>query len=192
MEMHSVGTPEIDADECIGCGMCVKNCANDGVHVIEGKAVINEDNCLGCGHCFGFCPKGAINSKFDEAPAALSCKIAEYAQAVLDGKPAFHISLIRDVSPLCDCDPGNDVPIIPDVGMFASFDPVAMDQACVDACNRQPIFENSMIGEHAHEHKHGESKDVFRMVHPDTDWEAGLVHAEKIGLGTREYELVEL
>ncbi|MBR6349310.1 MAG: DUF362 domain-containing protein [Lachnospiraceae bacterium] len=190
MEMHSTGTPMIHSDLCIGCGMCVKNCANDGVHIVDGKAVIDEEHCLGCGHCFGFCPKGAIDCKWDEAGVALACKIAEYTKAVVDGKQAFHISLVVDVSPFCDCDPGNDVPMIPDVGMFASFDPVALDQACADACAHQPIYENSFIGKHAHDHHDGE--DIFKLAHPDSEWEAGLDHAAMLGLGTRDYELITL
>lgn len=189
MEMHSSGTPRIDRDKCIGCGMCVKNCANDGVHVADGKAVIDEAHCVGCGYCIAYCPKGAIMTKWDEAKPVMNKKIAEYAKAVLAGKPAFHISLLVDVSPECDCDRSNDIPIIPDVGMFASFDPVAMDQACVDAANRQPVIPGS-----ASDAKElpGHTHDVFRMAHPDTDWEAGLIHGEKLGLGTREYELVKL
>ena len=187
MEMHSSGTPLIDRDTCIGCGMCVKNCNNNGVRVIDRKAVIDEDKCLGCGHCFAFCPKGAIQCRWDEASGIMNQKIAEYTKAVLQDKPNFHVSLLVDVSPFCDCDPGNDVPIIPNVGMFAGFDPVALDQACADAANKQPIMPNSRLSQHAHtEDKH----DVFTMVHPNTNWEIGLDHAVKLGLGTREYELV--
>ncbi len=190
MEMHSNGTPKVDSQRCIGCGMCVKNCANDGVHVVDGCAVIDEEHCLGCGHCFAFCPKGAIECKWDEAPAVTNRKIAEYTKAVLLDKPAFHVSFLIDVSPFCDCDCGNDVPIIPDVGMFASFDPVAIDQACVDAANKQPIMANGYIGKH--KHSEDEEHDVFTMSHPDCDWAAGLEHAEKLGLGTREYELINV
>ena len=96
--------------------------------------------------------------------------------------------MLMDVSPDCDCDSCNDVPVIPDVGMFASFDPVALDQACVDAANSQPVVPGSVAAaaEEHHEHHH----DVFRMIHPDTDWEAGLIHGEKLGIGTREYKLI--
>lgn len=189
MEMHSHGTPVIDKEACVGCGMCVKNCANDGVRVVDGKAEIIEDKCLGCGYCFAYCLKGAINCKWDEAKKALTCKISEYAKAVVDGKPNFHISLLVDVSPDCDCDSCNDLPIIPDVGMFASFDPVAIDQACVDMANKQEIVAGSKA-----DNKNTEKykNDVFRMVHPNTEWEAGLIHGEKLNLGTREYELVEV
>lgn len=192
MEMHSSGTPRISKSRCIGCGMCVKNCANDGVHVIDGKAVIDEEHCLGCGFCIAYCPKEAIMTKWDEAKPVMNKKIAEYTKAVIDGKPSFNINMLIDVSPQCDCDSCNDVPIIPDVGMFASFDPVAIDQACVDAANRQPVIEGSAadVEEHDHDHDHDHVHDLFKVVHPDTDWEAGLIHAEKLGIGTREYELV--
>lgn len=189
MEMHSSGTPAINSKACIGCGMCVKNCHNDGVHVIDHKAVIDENKCLGCGHCFAYCPKGAIECKWDEANPVLNRKIAEYTKAVLQDKPSFHISLVVDVSPNCDCDAENDIPLIPDVGMFASFDPVALDQACVDAANRQPVNPESQIGKHDDA---GRDHDIFHMTHPDTDWEAGLIHAEKLGIGTRAYHLIDV
>ena len=210
MEMHSSGTPRIAADKCIGCGMCVDHCANDGVHVTDGTAVIDEAHCVGCGYCIAYCPTGAIMTKWDEAKPVMNMKIAEYTKAVLDGKPSFHISLVLDVSPECDCESANDIPVIPNVGMFASFDPVALDQACVDAANAQPVVPGSMAdpqakGAAASDHVDGhtipaqavgdeantsDGHDVFKMVHPDTDWEAGLVHAEKLGIGTRSYELV--
>ena len=177
--------------------MCVKNCANDGVHVIDGKAVIDEDKCLGCGYCIAYCPKGAIATKWDEAKPVMNRKIAEYTKATLAGKEAFHISMLMNVSPDCDCEGGNDVPIIPDVGMFASFDPIAIDQACVDAANKQPVISGSAADKcechgHSHEHNHAHGHDVFKVMHPDTDWEAGLIHGEKLGIGTREYELIDV
>lgn len=187
MEMHSSSTPLIDHEACVGCGMCVKNCNNSGVKIIDHKAVIDENKCLGCGHCFAFCPKGAIQCRWDEANAIMNQKVAEYTKAILQDKPNFHINFLIDVSPFCDCDPGNDVPMIPDVGMFASFDPVAIDQACADAANKQPITPNGYIGKHAHEDG---QHDIFLMAHPNANWEIGLEHAEKLGLGTREYELV--
>lgn len=75
--------------------------------------------------------------------------------------------------------------------MFASFDPVALDMACADACNRQPVLENSILGENK-KHDHDESHDHFHVVHPDTNWRTCVEHAEKIGLGTRDYELIEI
>lgn len=187
MEMHTSGTPYISKSNCIGCGMCVKNCINDGVVVVNGKAEIIEDKCLGCGHCFAFCPKGAINCKWDEAKPVMNRKIAEYTKAAINGKPAFHISFAVDVSPNCDCDGGNDIPVVPDIGIFAGFDPVAVDMACVDAVNKQQIIPGSCAYKEGHAHS---DTDVFKIVHPDTDWMSALEHGEKIGIGTRDYKLV--
>ena len=126
-----------------------------------------------------------MSSKWDESNEILSKKMSEYAWAVLNGRPAFHVSLIIDVSPNCDCESENDIPVIPDVGMYASFDPIALDQACVDAVNEQKSISGSVLGSVEHNHK-----DHFKAMHPDSEWEAGLVHGEKLGIGTRQYELI--
>lgn len=188
MEMHSSGSPVIDADRCIGCGMCSRFCNYQGVSVIDGKAVIDESNCKGCGHCFSYCPKGAIKCRYDEASAVMNRKIAEYAQAVVQDKPSFHISLAMDVSPNCDCDCGNDTPLVQDVGLFASFDPVAIDQAAADAIRDSPSMKGSLLDDRDRVC----GQDVFIAVHSNTDWEAGLEHAEKIGLGVRGYNLIRI
>ena len=112
-------------------------------------------------------------------------KIAEYSLAVLKDRPHFHISLVVDVSPYCDCHSENDVPIIPNVGMFASFDPVALDMACADAANRQPVISGSILAEKPHIHH-----DHFTDNHPETNWKSCIEHAVKIGLGNSEYELI--
>ncbi len=129
----------------------------------------------------------------------LNYKIAEYTKAVVDGRPSFHISLAMDISPNCDCHPENDTPIVNDIGMFASFDPVAIDQACADAVMASEPLPNTELTdsaakmEHNHEHLEGEqARDPFCITHPDTDWRACIAHAEKIGLGTSEYELIEV
>ena len=95
--------------------------------------------------------------------------------------------MVIDVSPYCDCHAENDIPIVPDIGMFASFDPVALDQACADAVNRQPVIEGSVLSEKEHCHH-----DHFTDTHPDTNWESCLEHAVKMGMGSREYELIEI
>ena len=202
MEMHSEGTPVIDKSKCVGCGMCVKNCNNEGVKIVRKKAVIQPDKCVGCGHCFGYCPKGAIDCAWDIAKSVFSCKVAEYAKAVLQDKPNFHINMVMDVSPFCDCDSGNDVPIVPDVGMFASFDPVALDEACIDAVNKQPLspdgrayrqFSKFAIDEKAADFKMPSGDlNVFKLNNPASDWETGQNHAEKLGLGTRKYNLIKV
>ena len=187
MEMHSAGKPFVRTADCIGCGRCTKVCAQAAPTVREGKCSIDTEKCVGCGRCLGVCPVKAIEAPFDQANDVLNCKMAEYAKAVCDGKPNFHINLVIDVSPYCDCHAENDAPIVPNVGMFAGFDPVALDEACVDAVNAQQPIADSMLGEAERCHH-----DHFTDVSPTTDWRSCLAHAEKIGLGTREYELVKI
>lgn len=187
MEMHSEGKAEVTQEVCIGCGACVKNCAHGAIKITEKKAFIDPKKCVGCGRCIGVCPVDATHSGKDDSNDALNKKIAEYSYAVLKGRPHFHISLVLDVSPYCDCHAENDVPIVPDVGMFASFDPVALDMACADAVNRQPVIEGSILSEMEHHHH-----DHFTNTHPSTNWKVALEHAQKLKIGTTEYELIQV
>ena len=192
MHQHSQGKPVVNADLCRCCKRCAKECGSDAIFFDTGKAVIHEDICKGCGRCIGACSFDAIHNPNDNANEILGCKIAEYTKAVVDGRPHFHISLILDVSPNCDCHPENDIPILPNIGMLASFDPVALDQACADLCNQATPVESSVLGKniaHAHEHHEECDHDHFHMTHPDTEWKTCIEHAVKIGLGTNEYDL---
>lgn len=187
MEMHSAGKPYINEQDCVGCGRCVKICAHDAPSISEGKASIDQNKCVGCGRCIGVCPMDAVREAGDESNDILNRKIAEYSKAVVDGRPHFHISLVIDVSPNCDCHAENDIPIVPDVGMFASFDPVALDVACADAVNRQPVIANSQLDRMPHVHH-----DHFIDSAPSTNWKSAIEHAVKIGVGNGEYELIEI
>ena len=189
MEQHNAGKPHVAQKYCIGCGQCRKICAHDAPIIENGKAHIDHDKCVGCGRCIAVCPKDAVRIDWDESTTNLNCKIAEYTKAVVDGRPCFHISLVIDVSPNCDCRSENDMAIVPNVGMFASFDPVALDMACVDAVNAQtPLRGSAADDAHAKAHVH----DHFQRLHPDTNWRSCLEHGEKIGIGTREYELIKI
>ena len=189
MEQHNAGKPHVAQKHCIGCGQCRKICAYGAPIIENGKAHIDHDRCVGCGRCIAVCPKNAVQINWDETTINLNRKIAEYTKAVVDGRPCFHISLVIDVSPNCDCRPENDMAIVPNVGMFASFDPVALDMACVDAVNAQtPLRGSAADDAHAKAHVH----DHFQRLHPDTNWRSCLEHGEKIGIGTREYELIKI
>lgn len=190
MEMHSAGKPHVDQDLCIGCQMCAKICAHDAPEFENKKATINHDKCVGCGRCIGVCPKDAILSASDESNEILDCKIAEYTKAVIDNRPHFHISLVIDVSPYCDCHGENDAAIVPNVGMFASFDPVALDVACADAVNAQPLLSNSILGDCSEEERASHNHDHFHSIFPETCWESAITHGEKIGIGNSKYKLI--
>lgn len=188
MEMHNSGKPFVNENKCVGCRSCAKNCAHDAISFEKNKkAFIDHNKCVGCGRCIGSCNLDAIKSPSDESNDILNKKIAEYSKAVLQGRPNFHINFVIDVSPNCDCHRENDLAIIPDVGIFASFDPVALDMACVDACNKQSVIHGSYLDEKDHL-----SHDHFINTHPETNWEVCIDHSVKIGIGNKEYELIEV
>lgn len=193
MEQHKSGKLRVKQRLCVGCKMCGKYCAQGAISYGEDKkAAIDPEKCVGCGRCIGMCNFDAIFAGNDSANADLNRKMAEYSKAVVNGRPHFHISLVQDISPYCDCHAENDTPILPDVGMFASFDPVALDQACVDACLEQPPLPGSLLADQLADPAFEDHHNHFLNTTPATEWEQCLIHAEKIGLGTRKYELVRI
>ena len=191
MIMHSDGKPNVDASACTGCKHCAKFCNQDAFTFAGKKAKIDHTKCVGCGRCIGVCLHHAINPAFDASNDRMNYKMVEYAQAVLDGRPNFHINIVNQVSPHCDCHGSNDVGIVPDIGMFASFDPVALDKACIDAVNAAAPSVDSILNEREQTHKDEAGHlDHFVNIHPTTDWRSQISHAEKIGLGTGKYSLV--
>jgi uncharacterized Fe-S center protein len=190
MEQHSSGKPAVDESLCRGCRRCARECGSDAIRYINNKAHIDENLCKGCGRCIGACTFDAISNVQWDANELLDRKMAEYAMAVCDGRPCFYINLIVDVSPNCDCHGENDAPILPDIGMYASFDPVALDQACADACLKAAPLENSQLSDNLSKPDWQCHHDHFLDSNPRIDWQTTLEHAEKIGLGTRQYELV--
>ena len=185
-EMHCAGKPVIAQDLCVGCGACKKNCAQDAITIQNRKAEIDHDKCAGCGRCIGACPMDAVQPGGDETFDILNRKITEYTMAVVKDKPHFHISFVMDVSPCCDCHGENDVPVVADIGMFASFDPVALDVACADAVNAQPPIPGSILSQVP------DTGDHFTSIHPATNWRVGTDHGEKLGLGSTHYELIKI
>ena len=193
MEQHSQGKANVSSECCVGCRKCATQCAHGAISYGEDKkASIDQTKCVGCGRCIAVCNFDAIHAGNDCAIEELSCRMAEYAKAVVYGRPHFHVSLVIDVSPYCDCHGENDVPIVPDVGMFASFDPVALDQACAEACLRQQPIPGSHLDEEMHKADFCDHHDHFINSMPTTDWKLCLAHCEKIGIGSRSYELIEV
>ena len=188
MEMHSDGKPHVVSELCVGCGACARICAHGAPQIQGGVCSIDQNRCVGCGRCLAACPKNAVQSSFKGSVQMLNYKIAEYSKAVIDGRPSFCINMVCDVSPNCDCHAENDVAMVPDVGMFASFDPVALDLACAEAVNRQPV----MLGSVLDKPELREDPDHFHAAHGHTHWYDLIEHAKKIGLGSDEYEIVRI
>ena len=192
MEQHAAGKPAVQESLCRGCHRCAKECGSDAItYNQQNKAVIDYDKCKGCGRCIGACSFDAVYSPNECANEELDRKMAEYAAAVCHDRPCFHVALVQDISPNCDCHGENDAPILPDIGMFASFDPVALDQACADAVNAQPVMPGSVLFDSGSGCDCSQS-DHFIAAHPNSDWRVCLEHAEKIGIGTRDYELIRI
>ncbi|MDR1241907.1 MAG: DUF362 domain-containing protein [Deltaproteobacteria bacterium] len=187
MEMHSDAEPQVSEKRCAGCRTCVKYCAQGAISFKENKAVIDQKLCVGCGRCIGVCNFHAIAPKLYNNGETVSRKMVEYAKAVVDGRPGFHINIVTQVSPCCDCHGENDAAVVPDIGIFAGFDMVALDKACIDAVNAAPAISSSVLGD-----KDAHSRDHFCRIHPGVDWRPQIAHAEAIGLGSGEYELVSL
>ena len=191
LELHSASQPIVDRENCKSCNICVKHCAHDAIHLDGSKiATIDYEKCVGCGQCVALCQYDAAVMGDGDTSERLNYKIAEYSKAVLLDRPNFHISFIMNVSPECDCWNHNDAAIVPDLGIAASFDPVALDKACADIVINAPILETGNRLSDSPHHDHLEGCDKFHIMHPETNWQAGLEHAEKIGLGTQEYELI--
>ncbi|MDD2736379.1 MAG: DUF362 domain-containing protein [Desulfuromonadaceae bacterium] len=186
---HSTIAPRISQQTCTGCGICLKSCAHDAIVITNGTAVIVPEKCAGCSRCITVCPVLAINVQWNQAAEPAMRKMAEYVKGALTGKEgkAIFINFITQVSPACDCYGHSDAPIVNDIGICASTDPVAIDQACADLVNGARGNEGSAL-----KSGHEPGGDKFRGVSPEIPWEVQLEHGEKIGLGNRAYELVRV
>lgn len=189
LAQHSTVSPTVSRKKCEGCGECVEYCARKAIALVERKASISSSKCVGCGECIIICPNQAIQIKWNQAIPVFLENMVEYAAGVLKGKEktAAFLNFITQVSPACDCYPHNDAPIVPDIGIVASTDPVAIDQASADLVNNAEGLKGSCLTKGF---KPGEDK--FRAIYPHVDWEIQLKYAEEIGLGTRDYELVSI
>jgi len=190
--LHSGSSPRIYENNCTGCRICEKYCAYSAIKVGEDKiAHIDYEKCVGCGQCVAVCQYDSARVVWQNSSETVCKRIAEYTYAVINDKPAFHINFIMNVSPDCDCFGFNDYPLVPDIGMAASFDPVALDQACVDLVKTATALPGSRIFQ-KQEYSEMKGEDKFQMAHPDTFWETGLEHGVKIGLGNTDYELINV
>ncbi|MBE0569086.1 MAG: DUF362 domain-containing protein [Deltaproteobacteria bacterium] len=173
---HSTVGPEVDPSRCTGCGACVAHCPSGAIHVIDARAVISAEDCIGCADCIVICPEKTIHVDWNEASPMVQRKMVDHALGAVAGKGSslLFVTFVTQISPFCDCYGFNDRPIAPDVGILASADPVALDQACADLVIRSA------------------GRDPFRETHPTVDWTVQLSYAEEVGLGARAYDLKTL
>ncbi len=190
--MHSASTPRVKADHCVGCGECESHCAYAAIRLDAArKAVIDRSRCVGCGQCVAACNYGAVRISWDQGGQVLGERVAEYALAALRGKPHLHLNFVMDVSPHCDCEDHNDIPLVPNIGMLASRDPVAIDVASADLVTQAPIHPGSALEEYRAQND-GRGLDKFATLFPHAKWRDTMAYAESIGLGRVDYELVRI
>jgi uncharacterized Fe-S center protein len=171
--MHNNSKPAFCIDKCIACGICIKYCAQQALSIINKKIFVDMNKCSGCGQCMVNCPQKVFSNNWNEGSKIVQEKIVEYAYGVMKGKQSSNVNFLNHISKYCDCFGSiKNEPLIEDIGIVASIDPVAADQASYDLVNE--AFGG----------------DFFKTIHPDIDATAQLEYAQEIGLGNREYELV--
>lgn len=188
LAQHSSVSPKVTKKKCIACGDCVSHCAARAIDLGE-KAEIVPARCVGCGECILVCPTSAIQVQWNEGPKSMQEKMAEYAAGALKGKEdkSVFVNFLTQVSPACDCYGHSDAPIVADIGVLASTDPVAADQASVDLVNARPGNIESQL-----KSNHAPGEDKIRGVYPEIDWSVQLDRAAMMGVGSREYDLVKI
>ncbi|MCG2753995.1 MAG: DUF362 domain-containing protein [Desulfobacteraceae bacterium] len=187
LAQHSTVAPKVKRKKCAGCGDCTAHCSQHAISLIKEKAVIDPKKCIGCGECIIICSNNAIQIQWNQDIPVFMENMVEYTMGVLKNKKgrALFLNFITDVSPACDCIAHNDAPIVRNIGIVASKDAVAIDQASVDLVNKERALEGSCLKTNT---KPGQDK--FREIYPNINWEIQLDYAEKIGLGNRTYDLV--
>jgi uncharacterized protein len=198
LSQHSNISPKVDRKACKGCEQCLNCCPATAISMlsprpnIESKrfvASIDPKKCIGCGECILTCPSGVIQIRWNETIPIFQKKMVEHACGAVQKKKGkvLYINFLTQISPACDCYGYSDAPIVKDIGILASEDPVAIDQASADLVNGEEGNRSSKL---PGAWRPGEDK--FRALYPEVDGNIQLTYAEEIGLGTRSYELVKI
>jgi len=159
-QQHSTVKPRVSS-KCVGCTTCIKWCPKQAISIREKKAEIDHDVCIGCGECISSCPSRVISPQWDTNMDMFIERLTEYALGAVTHKEnkIGYINFVMNVTPECDCAGWSDAPLVPDVGILASLDPVAIDKASFDLVNQQAGHQHSKL---VCNHQPGEDK--FRGV----------------------------
>jgi uncharacterized Fe-S center protein len=192
-EQHSGSTPKFKSKHCIGCGECVKWCNYQAIRIENKKAVNDKSKCVGCGKCIAACRYNAIDTFWDSDVEKMNEKMAEYAFAVMKSKKdkIVFFNFLMNVTPECDCTPSSDRYLVPDIGILASFDPVAIDHASVELINSVSVINENIKDKKEYNLDYAKT-DKFKMAHSNLNWKTQLKYGQEIGLGNMDYELIEV
>lgn len=176
MRQHSTMLPEIKAKNCTFCQKCLQWCPVDAIVEQAGKAFILREKCIGCGECLAVCRFEAVSYNWESESPDLQKSMAEHAYGAVKNKPGkcFYFNVMIDMTTGCDCYSTNQKKCIPDIGILASRDPVAIDAATLDLTARY------------------NQKTLSAIAFPQLDPLIQLRHGEKIGLGSLTYNLIEI
>lgn len=191
LDQHSDLAPKVTAKKCIGCRRCLTQCAHGAISTnARKKATIDPKKCVGCASCIPICPQTAIAIPWNGDAIRFMKKMVEYSKAAVIGKEqsVLYINFINAMSPLCDCVNHSDAPIVADIGVLASRDPVALDLASAELVNHAPGLPGSALPQEAM----APGADKWEALHPGCQWRFQLEYAEEIGLGSTNYKLIWL
>ncbi len=188
-EQHNVRPYLPEPEKCTGCGTCEEHCPSDAIIVVGGKSQVDENLCLGCGDCLRYCPEDALEFNWESGIPEFTERMVEYAYGFWKTHQNHmgFINFVIDITPECDCFSLSETTIVPDIGILASTDPIALDQACYDLVNKQQGNPHSRM-----ESNHAPGKDKFTGVHKETRGDIQLSYGEQLGIGTTKYELVKI
>ena len=187
IEQHEITKPII-TDSCNACGVCVGECPVYALYLQNKKSQIDYNMCIGCNNCLEICPDSAIKLDWENMPLFME-RMVEYAYGAVKNKrdKVGYMNFLTEITPDCDCVPWSDAPLVPDIGILASSDPVALDTASYDLVNKQKGFKESLLHEN-----HERDSDKFTGVWRKVNGHLQLHYAEKIGLGSMDYELITI
>lgn len=186
IEMHSDIKPNIN-QRCLGCGKCAKLCKTHAISIDTNRYQINKEKCTGCGNCLLACTNGAIKTNWDTNGEAFQRKLVQYAFGAVKNKTGkcLYINFLTNITPVCDCVNYTPEPLMRDIGIIASTDPVACDMASVDIVNSE-YFKNICTAEDK------QDEGYINKLYPGVPWMEQLNYAEELGMGTKNYKINRL
>jgi uncharacterized Fe-S center protein len=176
LAQHSKSRPAVKAKACTACGRCVDMCPVDAIAWRDDKAWIDDEKCIGCGECMAMCRYRAVGFSWDQASDDMQRRMVEHAWGALRDKAGHvgYVTFLMLMTKGCDCFGQDMKPIVPDVGILAGLDPVAMDAAALDLARDR------------------RGKSLPEIAWSDIDPGIQIDYAAGLGLGSRDYNLIEV